>query len=46
MLAIAASRDLEVQQADVVGAYLEGTLDVDIYMRYPTCVMPSWGCER
>ncbi|KAI5449157.1 hypothetical protein NCC49_005244, partial [Naganishia albida] len=45
MLAIAASMDLEIQQADVKGVYLNGTLDVDTYMRYPTSVTPSPGCD-
>lgn len=45
MLAIAAFMDLEIQQADVEGAYLNGTLDVDIYMRYPDGVQPKAGCD-
>lgn len=37
--------DLEVQQADVVGAYMNGTLDIEIYMRYPEGVQHSKGCD-
>jgi hypothetical protein len=35
LLAIAATNDLEVRQADVEGAYLNGKLDVELYMAYP-----------
>jgi hypothetical protein len=45
MLAIAAYMDLEIQQADVEGAYLNGTLDVDIYMRYPEGLARKSGCD-
>jgi hypothetical protein len=45
LLAIAAHMDLEIQQADVEGAYLNGELDVDIYMRYPEGMTPSPGCD-
>ena len=45
MLAIAAFMDLDIQQADVEGAYLNGTLDIDIYMRYPEGVERSAGCD-
>lgn len=45
MLAISAFMDLEIQQADVEGAYLNGTLDIEIYMRYPEGVQPSEGCD-
>jgi hypothetical protein len=36
MLAIAAHEDLELHQVDVVGAYLQGDLDEEIYMTPPT----------
>lgn len=45
MLTISAFMNLEIQQADVEGAYLNGSLDVDIYMRYPDCVVPAEGCD-
>lgn len=45
MLAISAFMDLEVQQADVEGAYLNGTLDTEIYIRYSEGVEPSDGCD-
>jgi transposase InsO family protein len=45
LLTIAAYMDLEIQQADVEGAYLNGKLDVDIYMRYPEGMKPSAGCD-
>jgi hypothetical protein len=35
LLTIAATNDLEVRQADVEGAYLNGKLDVELYMAYP-----------
>jgi hypothetical protein len=35
MLAIAACEDLELHQVDVVGAYLQGDLDEEIYMTLP-----------
>jgi hypothetical protein len=35
MLAIAAREDLELHQVDVVGAYLQGDLDEEIYMTPP-----------
>jgi hypothetical protein len=34
-LSLAAILDLEIHQVDVVGAYLEGNLDEEIYMRAP-----------
>ncbi len=45
LLTIAATLDLEIHQADVEGAYLNGTLDVDIYMEYPEGVTPKKGCD-
>jgi hypothetical protein len=36
MLAIAVRKDLELHQVDVVGAYLQGDLDKEIYMTPPT----------
>jgi hypothetical protein len=45
LLTIAATLDLEIHQADVEGAYLNGTLDVDIYMNYPEGVKPKRGCD-
>lgn len=41
LLTIAATHDLEVHQADVEGAYLNGELDREIYMRLPHGYMPS-----
>ena len=35
LLSIAASLDLEIHQVDVTGAYLYGTLDEALYMKYP-----------
>jgi hypothetical protein len=45
LLKIAATQDLEILQADVEGAYLNGNLDVDIYMEYPEGVKPKKGCD-
>ena len=45
LLTAAASLDLEILQADVEGAYLNGNLDVDIYMEYPQGVTPKKGCD-
>lgn len=45
LMSIAAYLDLEIQQADVEGAYLNGRLDVDIYMRYPEGMTPKPGCD-
>jgi hypothetical protein len=45
LLTIAASQDLEILQADVEGAYLNGKLDVAIYMEYPAGVKPKAGCD-
>jgi transposase InsO family protein len=45
LLTIAATQDLEILQADVEGAYLNGNLDVDIYMEYPEGVKPKKGCD-
>ncbi|KAK4685970.1 putative transposase, partial [Tremellales sp. Uapishka_1] len=41
MLTIAASMDLEIHQADVEGAYLNGKLDVEIFMEYPEGMVKS-----
>lgn len=35
-LTLAATLDLEIHQIDVIGAYLEGELDKDIYMKAPS----------
>jgi hypothetical protein len=35
MLTIAAREDMELHQVDVVGAYLQGDLDKEIYMTPP-----------
>jgi hypothetical protein len=35
MLAIAVHKDLELHQVDVVGAYLQGDLNEEIYMTLP-----------
>jgi hypothetical protein len=35
MLAIAMCKDMELHQVDVVGAYLQGDLDEEIYMTPP-----------
>jgi hypothetical protein len=45
LLAISSTLDLEVYQADVEGAYLNGKLDIDIYMEYPEGVKPKPGCD-
>jgi transposase InsO family protein len=45
LLTIAATLDLEILQADVEGAYLNGNLDVDIYMEYPEGIRPKKGCD-
>jgi hypothetical protein len=45
LLAIAATNDLEVRQADVEGAYLNGKLDVELYMAYPEGMTPKKGCN-
>lgn len=40
LLNIAAAYDLELVQADVQGAYLNGNLDHEIYMRLPIHYIP------
>ena len=45
LLAISATMDLEIHQADVEGAYLNGKLDVDIFMQYPQGLKPRDGCN-
>jgi hypothetical protein len=45
LLTIAATNDLEVRQADVEGAYLNGKLDVELYMAYPEGMTPKKGCD-
>ncbi|EIW71771.1 hypothetical protein TREMEDRAFT_27029, partial [Tremella mesenterica DSM 1558] len=45
LLTIAATEDLEIRQADVEGAYLNGKLDVEIYMKYPKGIKPKPGCN-
>jgi hypothetical protein len=44
-LTIAATNNLEVRQADVEGAYLNGKLDVELYMAYPEGMTPKKGCD-
>lgn len=43
LLAVAAELDWEVDQIDVVGAYLQGDLDEEIYARLPEGVSPKRG---
>jgi hypothetical protein len=45
LLTVAATNDLEVRQADVEGAYLNGKLDVELYMAYPQGMTPKKGCN-
>jgi hypothetical protein len=45
LLTAAASLDLEILQADVEGAYIDGNLDVAIFMEYPQGVTPKNGCN-
>jgi hypothetical protein len=45
LLTIAATQDLEILQAELEGAYLNGNLDVGIYMDYPEVVKPKKGCD-
>lgn len=45
LLTIAAAFGLELHQADVEGAYLNGRLEEEIYMRYPDAVVRSPGCN-
>lgn len=45
LLAIAAKYDLEIGQADVKGAYLNGRVDQPIYMRYPQGMTRKEGCN-
>jgi hypothetical protein len=42
---IAATYDLEIRQADFGGAYLNGKLDVELYMTYPEGMTPKPGCN-
>jgi hypothetical protein len=35
LLAMAVERDMEIHQMDVVGAYLNGKLEEDIYLEQP-----------
>ncbi len=44
-MALSATHDLEIRQADVEGAYLNGKLDVDMYMKYPEEMTPKRGCD-
>ena len=37
--------DLEIYQADVEGAYLNGKLDSELYMHYPEGILPAHGCN-
>ncbi|RSH93081.1 hypothetical protein EHS25_007434 [Saitozyma podzolica] len=41
LLTLAAQRDLELRQADVEGAYLNGTLEEEIYMAFPEGYKPK-----
>jgi len=45
LLALSATHDLWIRQADVEGAYLNGKLDVDMYMKYPEEMTPKRGCD-
>ncbi|EIW72190.1 hypothetical protein TREMEDRAFT_26944, partial [Tremella mesenterica DSM 1558] len=45
LLTIAAAYDLELHQADVEGAYLNGKLQEEIYMRYPEAMVRKPGCD-
>ena len=49
LLAIAAYLDMDVHQMDVVGAFLNGEQDVDIYMQQPAGYVdkdhPDWVCH-
>jgi hypothetical protein len=45
LLTIAATNNLEVRPADVEGAYLNGKLDVELYMAYPEGMTPKKGCD-
>lgn len=41
LLTVAATHNLEIHQADVEGAYLNGELDRELYMRIPAAYQPS-----
>ena len=41
LLTLAAQRDMELRQADVEGAYLNGTLEEEIYMAFPEGYKPK-----
>lgn len=45
VLIINAKKDLDIAQADVKSAYLNGRLDEEIYMRYPQAVKSEEGCN-
>ncbi|KAE8542525.1 hypothetical protein D1P53_001305 [Cryptococcus gattii VGV] len=45
VLIITAKEDLDIAQADVKSAYLNGQLDEEIFMRYPQAVKPKEGCN-
>jgi len=45
LLSILANKDYYVKQLDVEGAYLNGELDVEIYMKYPPGFTPKKGCN-
>jgi hypothetical protein len=45
LLTMAATNDLEVRQADGERAYLNGKLDVELYMAYPEGMTPKKGCD-
>ena len=45
LLAISVANDLEIRQADVEGAYLNGKLEEELYMRYPEGMTPKKGCN-
>lgn len=45
VLIITAKENLDIAQADVKSAYLNGQLDEEIYMRYPQAVKLKEGCN-
>jgi len=44
-LAPSSTHNLEIRQTDVEGAYLNGKLDVEMYMKYPEGRTPKRRCD-
>jgi len=45
-LALTAFLDLELHQVNVIGAYLQGNLDKEIYMKVPNGLAKKYGSDQ